>query len=110
MSLQNLDSLYSDVPATRYRIFYDVWSNIHYGYVGVQATIDDKSLQDGPSMGLPGTGTNDMGDVISTQIGIDLGHRIGPDKLSPDDIDYAIRSKLDDYYTAKGSKTVILRK
>jgi hypothetical protein len=110
MSLENLDSLYSDVPATRYRIFYDVWSNIRYGYVGVQATIDDKSLQEGPAMGLPGTGTNDQGDVISTQIGIDLGHRVKPDDLSPDNIDYAIRGKLEEFYTAKDAKTVILRK
>jgi RHS repeat-associated protein len=110
MTLSDLDSLYSDVPATRFRIFYDVWSNIHYGYVGVQATIDDKSLQQGPSMGLPGTGTNDTGDVISTQIGIDLGHAIKPDDLTPDNIDYAIRAKLEDYYAAKDSKTVILRK
>jgi RHS repeat-associated protein len=110
MTLENLDTLYSPVPATRYRIFYDVWSNIHYGYVGVQAGFDDQTLQQGPSMGLPGTGTNDQGDVISTQIGIDLSHRIRPDDLRPDDIDYAIRAKLDDYYTAKDSKTVILRK
>ena len=110
MSLENLDSLYSDVPATRYRIFYDVWSNIHYGYVGVQTTLDDQTLQDGPAMGLPGTGTNDQGDVISTQIGIDLGHRISPDDLTPDNIDYAIRGRLNEFYTAQNSTTVILRK
>ncbi|SIM57338.1 hypothetical protein [Micromonospora cremea] len=61
-------------------------------------------------MGLPGTGTNDGGDIITTQIGIDLSHRIAPDELSSNDIDYAIRAKLLDLYLTPGAVQVKLRK
>lgn len=52
-------------------IFYDIWSNIHYGYVGRAAGFSATELQSGAAMGGP-AGANDPGDVLSVQIGIDL--------------------------------------
>lgn len=114
MDLGNQDTLYSDVPATNYRIFYDVWSNIHFGYVGVKATFSGEELQDGASGGFF-AGDNDQGDVITVQIGIDLGHAYSPDELQPDNIDYKVRGRLYELYqltlsTNRQVKTVLLRK
>jgi hypothetical protein len=86
------DSFYSDIPGTEYRIYYDIWSNIHYGYVGVQATISDDTLIAGQS--LPIAGKTDAGDILTVTMGIKLGHQTPPDRLLPDDIDYAIRGNL----------------
>ncbi|MFD5650092.1 polymorphic toxin type 44 domain-containing protein [Streptomyces sp. NPDC127039] len=33
-----------DVPGTDYKVFYDMWSNVHYGYVGRAAGFDSKTL------------------------------------------------------------------
>lgn len=114
MSLSDQDSLYSDVPGTKYRVFYDVWSNIHYGYVGRVATFTEQTLQEGAGSGNPLAGTNDPGDVITVQIGIDLAGRVSPGELSPDNIDYALRARLAELYSLFVSdpeiKTVLLRK
>lgn len=57
--------------------YYDVWSNIHYGYVGTKCGLDETTLQGGAASGLPGAGDNDEGDVISVKIGIDLWKSAG---------------------------------
>ena len=48
--------------------YYDIWSNIHYGYVGAKCGFDESTLQGGAASGLPGAGDNDEGDVISIKI------------------------------------------
>ncbi len=57
--------------------YYDIWSNIHYGYVGAAAGFDTSTLQDGANLGEAITGTNDPGDVLTVQIGIDLWEKYG---------------------------------
>ncbi|WP_110519063.1 WXG100 family type VII secretion target [Herpetosiphon llansteffanensis] len=57
--------------------YYDIWSNIHYGYVGAAAGFDTKTLQDGANLGDALTGTNDAGDVLTVQMGIDLWNKYG---------------------------------
>ena len=57
--------------------YYDIWSNIHYGFVGMCAGFDENTLQNAANLGLPGFGDNDQGDFISTQIGIDLWKQYG---------------------------------
>lgn len=52
--------------------FYDIWSNIHYGFVGRAAGFDAQTLHRYAASGYPGAGKNDEGDVLSVQIGIDL--------------------------------------
>jgi hypothetical protein len=89
--------------------YYDIWSNIHYGYVGARCGFDDHTLQYYAALRLPGTGTNDIGDEISTQIGIDLWRAVGP-SVTPDLIRKAILGKAKDYETARakdGTDTVI---
>jgi hypothetical protein len=50
--------------------YYDIWSNIHYGYVGSAVGFDTRTLQSGHRNIL--AGTSDRTDVITVQIGIDL--------------------------------------
>jgi hypothetical protein len=56
--------------------YYDIWSNIHYGYVGSAAGIGGGMLQWGAARG-GAAGRNDPMDVETIQIGIDLWNRHG---------------------------------
>ncbi len=76
--------------------YYDIWSNIHYGYVGRAAGFDAQTLQDYAASGAPGTGTNDEGDVLSVQIGIDLWDEYQL-TLTQEQLHQAIISHLQDY-------------
>lgn len=82
--------------------YYDIWSNIHYGFVGTRCGFDDKTLQDGAAAGLPGFGTNDEGDVISVQIGIDLWKSTGLG-LTEEKLRQAIVAKGSAYEAARAS-------
>lgn len=53
--------------------FYDIWSNIHYGYVGRAAGFSASELQLGAASPLKVlSGVNDPMDVVTIQIGVDL--------------------------------------
>jgi len=76
--------------------YYDIWSNIHYGFVGRAAGFDAKTLQDYAASRYPGAGTNDEGDVLSVQIGVDLwdDYQLA---LTQEQLHQAIVSHLQDY-------------
>lgn len=80
--------------------YYDIWSNIHYGYVGTKCGFDEPTLQGGAASGFPGAGDNDEGDVISVKIGIDLWNSSGPG-LNTDTLRKAIISHAADYMAAQ---------
>jgi len=60
---------------TEHEYFYDIWSNIHYGYVGSAAGFDADTLHKFAESGGPGAGKTDDGDKLSLQIGIDLWNK-----------------------------------
>ncbi|MFB6508342.1 MULTISPECIES: RHS repeat-associated core domain-containing protein [unclassified Streptomyces] len=69
---------FTDVPGTDYQVFYDMWSNVHYGYVGRAAGIDSKALIEGASISDPIlVGEDDPGDHMTMQAGVDLFDRYG---------------------------------
>jgi Bacterial toxin 44 len=78
----NLDSLPNTQRAFRIpgdsdnEYFYDIWSNIHFGYVGRAAGFSGSVLQWGAARG-GSAGVNDPMDVETMQIGIDLWDRYG---------------------------------
>ena len=80
--------------------FYDIWSNIHYGYVGARCGFDERTLQEGAASGLPGAGGNDEGDVISVKIGIELWRSAGA-ALSADQLRRAILAQTANYQAAR---------
>ncbi|MEU8656182.1 polymorphic toxin type 44 domain-containing protein [Actinoplanes philippinensis] len=62
-----------DVPKSEYRVDYDIWSNIHFGYVGTEAGIGRTYLQAPNNLpSNPFTGRTDPGDKVTVQMGIDL--------------------------------------
>lgn len=80
--------------------YYDVWSNVHYGFVGTRCGFDERELQEGAASNLPGAGGNDEGDVISVKIGIDLwkGPGLGLDEKA---LRMAIIARTGDYQSAR---------
>lgn len=64
-----------------YDYFYDVWSNIHYGYVGMAAGFDENTLLDGSdlqqSLNLNTEGADTSDDRTTMIIGINLYKKFG---------------------------------
>lgn len=69
------------VPGTDDEAFYDIWSNVHYGFVGKEGGFSDKELEDGATAAFPGAsifnGGTDAGDVISVRQGIEMYNKYG---------------------------------
>lgn len=79
------DGLRYPVPGTNVEMYYDIWSNIHFGYVGRAMGFSEDVLQAGAASFLPGAGKNDPVDVVSVKIGTRLFELYPPEsgKLSP---------------------------
>jgi hypothetical protein len=80
---------------SEHEYYYDIWSNIHYGYVGASVGFSREELQKGATV--PGiAGTNDDGDVLSVNIGFDLWEKYAW-SLSTEDLRQAILDKTQDF-------------
>lgn len=75
----NDDQHFFKIPADEHNreAYYDIWSNMHYGYVGRAAGIAEGTLLKGPN--LPGTGEASPADDITTKAGIQLWDRYEDD-------------------------------
>lgn len=62
---------------TEHEYFYDIWSNIHFGFVGSAAGFDEMTLQRGAAFGDFIAGTNDAADELSVSIGVELWRNYG---------------------------------
>ena len=76
------------MPGTDKAISYDLWSNIHYGYVGIDVGIPDTDLQ------AFGNDPLDPFDEIAIQIGIDLRSDHGPDTLTANHVRQVVHDHL----------------
>lgn len=92
MDTGNLNTLYSWVDEKNASLRYDVWSNIHYGYVGRHAGFGEQALLDSANATwLPGTGGQlDAADDVAIRIGYDLYNRYPPDQITPDVVKQSI--------------------
>jgi RHS repeat-associated protein len=86
---------YSRVTTDK-QIFYNVWANIFFAYVGLSAGFPQKVLVEGAAESqLVGTGENTPGNRIERQMGYDLFHRHpNVDNLKESYITYAISSQI----------------
>ncbi|WP_457030037.1 polymorphic toxin type 44 domain-containing protein [Kitasatospora sp. P5_F3] len=85
------DDFYFQVPGTKDKVFYDIYSNIHYGYVGTAAGMGPDTLIKGATVPIPIlVGKSDPGDVLTMQAGIDLWKKYGKD-LTRKQLDAKIR-------------------
>lgn len=89
------DFFFPIIGDTAHEYFYDIWSNIHYGYVGRAAGFDSNTLQTGAGLGGI-AGANDAADVLSVSIGTSLWETYGFD-LPPSAISQAILSNTSNY-------------
>ena len=90
---------YTDVPGVYAELFLDIWSNIHYGFVGREASFSPWELQTAAT--LPVAGKTDAFDVLAVQIGIDLYDKYGyrPNNITTTAVENAILVRLGDMCT-----------
>jgi RHS repeat-associated protein len=98
-----------------FEYFYDIWSNIHFGYVGSAIGFPSQDLIDIPDLYnrapafvkpviKPFLGSNGPGDLISVKIGIDLwkNHK---NSLTKEQLTAAILNKTNDYLIAQDANS-----
>jgi len=82
--------------------FHDIWSNVHYGYVGRAAGLDERTLMYwGAEVSGWSFGDNDEGDKISVQLGLDLWKAHGLN-LTKDQLVQAILAAKGKFQSAAG--------
>lgn len=75
--LETLNETYMKDPNGKRAVSYDIWSNIHYGYVGRAAGISRWELDHGARVPIL-AGNTDEGDKITVRIGMDIYDKYGP--------------------------------
>jgi hypothetical protein len=112
LNLQNQADLYFPMRGNdEFEIYYDIWSNIHYGYVGSSIGISTETLQFFPNMELyvptilkaitrKVFGQSDAGDAISIDIGISLWqkYKFG---LSKEELHNEILTNIPAYFNSQ---------
>ena len=96
-------------PITGSIIFHDIFSNIHYGYVGIQAAIDGPTLQmvNTKTAGdMKVFGQYEASDTISTQIGIDLAATHLPGQVTTQVLYEAIMARAAEYVATTDLKII----
>ncbi|MGW5420927.1 ricin-type beta-trefoil lectin domain protein [Streptomyces sp. NPDC003943] len=81
MNLFTEPDYYFTVPGSDVEAYYDVWSNVHYGFVGKAAGFSDSDLEGGASASFPGAslvvGGTDEGDRVTVRQGIEMFKKYG---------------------------------
>lgn len=86
------DNEFTPVPGQAGRMRYDFWSNLHYGYVGIEAGFEEYELRVGAHLADVGTrGQTDPGDDLAIRMGIELRAKYGSGDLQPHHVEDAIR-------------------
>jgi hypothetical protein len=95
--------LYFQEPGTNRQVYYDIWSNIHYGYVGRAAGFDTETLMEGQNFGPDFlTGKNARADDNSTEFGAHLYDTYGAD-MTEEQFSSAITDLISDLAEEKSS-------
>jgi hypothetical protein len=83
-----------------HEVFYDVWSNIHYGYIGTAAGFGEGELQKAADIAEEGTGKNDPADKLTIQIGIDLWNKYG-ENMTQEQFEAEVQAQIPDLIAAQ---------
>jgi DDE superfamily endonuclease/Bacterial toxin 44 len=84
---------YTAIPGTKKQVYYDIWSNIHYGFVGRAAGFSRDALIKGSHS--PLAGKTDEGDDFTVDLGVDLYEKYGSGGMTGENLDQAVRGNLD---------------
>ncbi|MEV7278718.1 ricin-type beta-trefoil lectin domain protein [Streptomyces sp. NPDC093111] len=83
MNLFTTSDYYFTVPGGEDEAYYDVWSNVHYGFVGMAEGFEQGYLEDGAQAAIPGSeffvGKTDIGDITSVRQGVEMFKKYGTD-------------------------------
>lgn len=99
--LDSLDMLergntFTELPDSDEEISYEVWSNIHYGYVGIDVGLSSGELHTGANAAdAMQFRTPDHGDGAAINIGISLRRKYTPAQLTPERVYAEILLGLD---------------
>lgn len=96
------DDLYFPVPEPggHRKIYYDIYSNIHYGYIGAEAGIAPEVLIQAANLNTGATGVNDPGDDIAMRAGIKLSQQHG-DNITQAQVNETITDVINQIDTAQ---------
>ena len=75
--LETVHELYFKDPSGKRVVSYDIWSNIHYGYVGRAAGLSRFELENGAQVPVL-AGNTDEGDKITVRAGEEIYDKYGP--------------------------------
>jgi hypothetical protein len=85
------DNQFTPLPSGNGEVRYDLWSNIHYGYVGREAGFTDFELRKGAdAVDYVMHGHTEPADDVAVRIGIELREQYDPGELRPEHIEQAI--------------------
>ncbi|MGY0232970.1 RHS repeat-associated core domain-containing protein [Longispora urticae] len=103
-------NIWFDIDGSDYSVRMDMWSNIHYGYVGAAAGFGEAELQNGQRVPIL-SGASQPIDNITVQIGIDL-YKSHPNGITPEILNQEIQKRLPEMLAAsQGSdRFAVLRK
>lgn len=97
--LKDDPDFYFQQPGTHRQVFYDIYSNLHYGYVGRGAGIDTPTLILGAKYA-GGAGEHDDGDEITMRAGAALYDKYGHG-LTAEQFHQAVGQTVDELETAQ---------
>lgn len=108
--LEKPNDFYFSVPGTDQEVYYDIYSNIHYGYIGAEAGIPADVLIEAANLGTSGTGVNDTGDDIAVRAGAELSKERGTE-LTQADVNQTVTRVISDIEAAqnRGDETTQVR-
>lgn len=91
---------YFQQPGTKRSVLYDIYSNIHYGYLGRVSGIPTDTLVWGATRGTAETGQKDDGDLITMRGGAALFDKYGPN-MTAEQIHAGLTDIINQLDTAK---------
>ncbi|MEX3755792.1 polymorphic toxin type 44 domain-containing protein [Mycobacteroides abscessus] len=100
------DGLFFQQPGTDRQVYYDMWSNLHFGYIGKAAGIDDGALMAVPNIPTPFTGGNDVTDDMYVRAGIDMFNKYGTN-MTFEQFGQGVNQLIDQLAAAQQSGTQI---
>lgn len=100
------DGLFFQQPGTDRQVYYDMWSNLHFGYIGKAAGLDETSLMAVPNIPTPATGGNDVTDDMYVRAGIDMFNQYGPN-MTFEQFNQSVGQLIDQLVAAQQSGTQI---
>ncbi|WP_223837807.1 polymorphic toxin type 44 domain-containing protein [Streptomyces venezuelae] len=99
--LRHKDDYFFKQPGQNREVFYDIYSNVHYGYVGRAAGFDPDTLIKGASLGETLlTGDDDHGDQITMRVGMELYDKYGKN-MTQEQLRQGIEEAMDRMEQAK---------